>query len=109
MYHVSSRSCKALTIVAFFILSSVTPYASHIAFTMNQKWSGSSFPNPFNTDNFIALTILNYGGGRGGMCGIHCFIKLIMLLGETFVSSSSLSHGGEIKGLDSSSMLPSFL
>ena len=47
------------------------------------------------------------GGGVGGsgMHGIRCFIKLITLLGETFASSSSLSHEGEIKGLVSSSVL----
>lgn len=57
------------------------------------------------------LAILNCGGGGGGMCGyqseygetgggvggggmygIHCLIRLITLLGETFASSSSLSH-----------------
>ena len=47
--------------------------------------------------------------GGGGMHGILCLIKLIALLGETFVSSSSLSRGGEIKGLVSSSALPSFI
>ena len=74
------------------------------------------------------LTIFNYGGGEGsvggdggndgetsggegggGMRGIHCLIKLITLLGETFVSSSSLSRQGKIKGLLSISALPSFL
>jgi len=69
------------------------------------------FPTPLNTGNFIALTILNYGGGRGGVGGnggeygetsgdiggggrhrIHYLIKLTMLLGETFTSSSSLSR-----------------
>ncbi len=74
------------------------------------------------------LAILNYGGGGGGvdedggedgetvsgvggsgMRGIHCFIKLITLLGETFVSSSSLSRGGEIKRLVTSFVLPLFL
>ena len=51
------------------------------------------------------------GGGVGGgsMGRIHCLIRLITLLGETFVSSSSLSRGGEIKGLVSNSLLPSFL
>ena len=51
------------------------------------------------------------GGGVGGdgMHGVRCFIKLIALLGETFASSSLHSCGGEIKGLVSSSMLPSFL
>jgi len=81
-----------------------------------------------NTDNFIALAILNCGGGEGGVgkdggeygetCGgidgggmrrICFLIKLIALLGETFASSSSLYCGGEIKGLESSSMLPLFL
>jgi len=81
-----------------------------------------------NTNNFIALAILNYGGSRGtvgegggedgatsggvgggGMRRIRCLIKLIMLLGEIFVSSSSLFCEGEIKDLVSNSSLPSFL
>ena len=49
------------------------------------------------------------GVSGGGMRGIRCLIRLIALLGETFVSSSSLSLQGEIKGLVSISMLPSFL
>jgi len=117
----SARSYKVLTSIAFFILSFVTPCASHTAFTMNQNWYGSSFPTPLNTGKFITLAILNFGGGGGGvgedrvedgetgggvgggsMRGIHCLIKLITLLGETFVSSSSLSRRGEIKGLNSS-------
>ena len=128
MYHVSARSYRALTNIAFFMLSSVTPCASHTSFTMNQNWFGSSFPTPLNTDNFIVLTILNCGGGGGGvgeegvedgetgggvggsgMHGIRYLIKLIALLGETFASSSLLSHEGERKGLDFSSALPSFL
>ena len=50
------------------------------------------------------------GGGVGGsgMRGIRCLIKMIMLLGETFVTYSSPPHGGEIKGLVSSSVLPPF-
>ena len=47
------------------------------------------------------------GGGVGGG-GKHriCFlIRLTPLLGETFASSSSLSYGGEIKGLFSNSSL----
>ena len=47
--------------------------------------------------------------GAGGMHGILCFIKLIALLGDIFASSSSSPRGGEIKGLVSSSALPSFL
>ncbi len=65
MYHVNVRSCYALTSVALFMLSSVTPCASHTAFTTNQNWSRSLFPTPLNTDNFIALAILNCGGGEG--------------------------------------------
>ena len=95
---------------------------------MNQNWSGSSFPTPLNTGNFIVLAILNCGGGGGGvgedgdedgetgggvgggaMHGIQCLIKLIALLRETFVSSSSLSFRGKIKGLVSSYSLLSFL
>ena len=49
------------------------------------------------------------GVGGGGMHGILCLIRLITLLGETFASSSSPPHGGEIKGLVSSFVLPSFL
>ena len=79
-----------------------------------------------NTHNFIALAILNSGGGGGGVGEdggedgetgggvgggvirrIRCLIRLITLLGETFVSSSS--HGCEIKGLVSNSSLPLFL
>ena len=102
----------------------MTPYASHTALTMNQYWSISSFPTPLNTGSLIALAILNCGGGGGGVGGdggeggevgggvdvnhgICCLIKLTTLLGETFVSSSSLSREGEIKGLFSnSSLLP---
>ena len=51
------------------------------------------------------------GGGVGGgsMHEILCPMKLITLLGETFTSSSSSARRGEIKGLVSSSTLPSFL
>ena len=47
------------------------------------------------------------GGGVGGSGnrGTCCLIKLTTLLGETFTSSSSLSHEGEIKGLFSNSSL----
>lgn len=112
------RIYRALTNVAFFIFSSITPCASHTTFITNQNWSRSSFPTLLNTGNFIALAILTRGGGRGGMgedggedsetgggvvggglCGILCLIKLIILLVEIFTSSSSSPHGGEIKGL----------
>lgn len=43
--------------------------------------------------------------GGGGIRGIRCLIKLTVLLRETFASSSSLSHEGEIKGLFSNSLL----
>ena len=88
----------------------------------------SLFPTPLNTGNFIALAILNCGGGRGGVGGdggedvetgggvggggrhgIRCLIKLTALLEETFLSSSLLSRRGKIKGLFSISALPSFL
>ena len=49
------------------------------------------------------------GVSGGGMCGILCLIKLISLLGETFASSSSPPHRGEIKGLVSSCVLLLFL
>jgi len=49
------------------------------------------------------------GLGAGGMHKILYFIRLITLLGKTFASSASSPRGGEIKGLVSSSMLPSFL
>lgn len=126
IYHVNVRSCSMITNVSFLILSSMTPYASHTALTMNQNWSRSSFPTPMNTISLISLSILNRGGGRGGVGGdgdeggetggdvggggkhgILCLIKLTTLLGETFVTSCSLSHEGEIKGLFSnSSLLP---
>lgn len=95
---------------------------------MNQNWSGSSFPNPFNTDNFIVLAMLKHSGGEGGtsedggdggetssgvggggMRRILCLIKWIALRGETFASSSSSPRRGEIKGLVSSPALPLFL
>lgn len=94
---------------------------------MNQNWFGSLFPTPLNIKSLITLAILNYGGGRGrvggdggddgeigggvgggGMRIIHCLI-ILMLLRETFTSSSSLSHEGEIKGLVSNSSLLPFL
>ena len=46
------------------------------------------------------------GVGGGGIHGILYLIKLITLLGETFMSSSSSPREGEIKGLVSSSTLP---
>ena len=51
------------------------------------------------------------GGGvdGGGISGKQSLINRTTLLGENIMSSSSLSHGGEIKGIDSSSALPSFL
>ena len=49
------------------------------------------------------------GVGGGGMRRIYFLIRLIALLGETFASSSSLSHEGEIKGLVSNSSLLPFL
>ena len=98
MFQVRAQYCRALTSVAFFILSSINPYASHTNFTMNQDWSGSSFHNLLNTCNFIVLAILNHSGngggmgedggdgakarggvGGGGMCGILCLIKWISL------------------------------
>ena len=123
MYQVSAQSCIALTNVAFFILSSMTPCASHIAFTMNQNWYGSSFPTPLNTDNFIALAILNYGGGGdgvedgdigGGVGGgsiqeILCLFRWIALPIKTFTSSSLSPQGDGIKGPVSGPLLPLFL
>ena len=74
------------------------------------------------------LAILTHGGGGGGtgedggdggeasggvggvgMRRIFCLIKLIALCGETFVSSSSFPHGGEIKGIFTGPLLPLFL
>jgi len=128
IYHVNAQSCSMLTSLAFLILSSTMPCASHTALTTNQNWLGSSFPTPLNTDSLTALTILNDGSGGdgvggdgseegemggsvggGGTCGIHYIIKLATLLGETFISSSSLSHKGEIKGVVSNSSLPPLL
>ena len=78
--------------------------------------------------SLIALAMLNRGGGGGGVgedggevgearegisggdsCGMRYLIKLTALLGETFVSSSSLSREGEIKVLFSNSSLLSLL
>jgi len=122
------QSCKALTNMTFFILSFVTPCASHTTLITNQNWSGSSFPTPLNTRNFILLAIFIHSGGGGGtsedggegseigggvgggdMRGILCLIKLITLHEETFASSSSSPRRGEIKGLFSGPLLPSFL
>ena len=110
------------------MLSSITHCASHTPLITNQNWSGSSFPTPLNTYNFIELSILKRGGGGagtgedggddsetssgvggGGMRGILYLIKWIELHGDTFASSSSSSHAGEIEGLVSSSALPLFL
>ena len=71
-----------------------------------------------NTGNLIVLTMLNYWFGGGGVSevggeegdgsggvngydnyGMCCLIKLNTLLGETQACSSSLTSGGEIKGL----------
>ena len=49
------------------------------------------------------------GVGGGGKHGMRSLIILTALLGETFMSSSSLSHEGEIKGLVSNSSLPPLL
>lgn len=118
------QSCSVLTSITFLILSSTTPCAFHTTLTMNQNWSGSSFPTPLNIGSLITLTILNYGGGGGGVggdggeevetgdgvggggkCGMCCLIRLTVLLGETFASSSLLSCEGEIKVLVSNSSL----
>ena len=53
--------------MVFFIWSSVIPWASHPAFTMNQNWSQPSFPTPLNTGSFRAFAILNSGGGGSGV------------------------------------------
>lgn len=58
-----------LTNVAFLILSSVTPCASHITLATNQNGSGLSFPTPMNTGSLIVLTMLNCGRGGGGVGG----------------------------------------
>ena len=81
-----------------------------------------------NKGNFILLAILNRDGGGGGtgedggdgneasggvggggIRGIICLIRWIALHGETFASSSSSPRGGEIKGIISGTLLPSFL
>lgn len=49
------------------------------------------------------------GVGGGSMHEILYLIRLIALLGETFASSSLPARRDEIKGLVSSSLLPSFL
>ena len=67
IYQVSTRSYRALTSVALFILPSVTPCASRTAHIMNQNWSESSFPTPLNIGSFTEFTMLNGGGGGGGV------------------------------------------
>ena len=57
-----------LTSIAFLILSSMTPCASHTTLTMNQNWSRYSFPTPLKIGSLLALTILNFGG-KGGVGG----------------------------------------
>ena len=49
------------------------------------------------------------GVGGGGIHRILCLIRQIALWYESFVSSSSSPCGGEIKGLVSSTLFPSFL
>jgi len=50
-----------------------------------------------------------YGVGGGGIQRILCLIRWIALRGETFMSSSSSPRGGEIRGLFSGPLFPSFL
>lgn len=128
IYQVNAQSCMMLTNVAFFIFSSITPCASHIALITNQNWSRSSFPNSLNTGNFTVLAMLNHGGGGGGMgedggdggevggsvggggmCRILYLIKWITLHRESFTSSSSFPHVGEIEWIFSGSLFPLFL
>ena len=98
----------------------MTPRASHIVFTMNQNWCGSSFPSPLNTGSLIALAMLNCGFGEDGgetseagegVSGgdnykMRCPIKLTALLGEILAHSSSLSREGEIKELFPNPSIP---
>jgi len=62
-----------VTNISFFILSSVIPRASHIAFVVNQNWFDSSVPDPLNTRNFTEFAIFDGGRGGGdvdeGVCG----------------------------------------
>lgn len=128
IYQVFARSYRVLTNVTFFILSYLTPCASHTALTINQIFFGSSFTNLLNIGNFTVLAMLNHGGGGGGTVEdggdgnevgggvgegsirrIIFLIKWIILCGETFMSSSSSPRGGEIKGLFSGPLFPSFL
>lgn len=46
IYQPSARYCRVLMNVTFIMLSSITPWASHIAFIMNQNYFVSSFPTP---------------------------------------------------------------
>jgi len=51
------------------------------------------------------------GDGSGGVseddnCGMHCLTKLTAPLRETQAHSSSLTHGGEIKGLFPNPLMP---
>lgn len=99
-----------------------------MALATNQNWFGSSFLNPLNIGNFIVLTILTCGGGGGstsedegesgevgggvgggGIRGILCLIRWIVLCSETFASSSLSPHRGEIKGLVFGPLFPSLL
>ena len=80
---------------------------------------------PLNLYNSIVLTIPTLGGGGGGVgedevdvgkvgdgmdiggnCGMCYFINWTALLGESPVSSSSLSRAREIKGLFSTPPIP---
>jgi len=95
---------------------------------MNQNWSGSSFPKSLNKGSFNEFSMLNCGGGGGGMgevAGYGCeigdgvggggsrrnpyLINQIALHGEVYTTPYSSSNGGEINGLYSRPFLPSFL
>ena len=81
-----------------------------------------------NKGNFTEFSMLNYGGGGGGMgevagdggevgggvggggsCGNPCLIHWIALHGEAYATPSLSLKGGEISGLYSRNFLPSFL
>lgn len=99
------------------MLSSVTPCASHTTLTMNQNrldFVPYSFEYRY-LDRICHAKLLDWwrwwgeDGGEGGdasggvsgndHCRICCLIKLIVLLGESQVHSSSLTRKGKIKGL----------
>ena len=123
IYQVSTRYCRELSSVTFFIWSSVTPWASHKTLTTNQNWFGSSFPKPLRKGSFTEFAMLNCSGGGGGMGevigdngvgggrnhGNPCLINWTTLRRESCTTPSSSPNDGDTSGLYSWPFLPSFL